>query len=100
MVQSLNKALDEVRIRERKGNDLLKGHKYTVLKKYDKLSRDKKSELEDVLMMYPRLGEAYRLREHFLEMFSVVKPEESKGYLWFWCGHGYGFEDRSLSEVC
>jgi transposase len=41
LVQSLNKALDEARIRERKGNDLLKGHKYTVLKKYDKLSRDK-----------------------------------------------------------
>jgi hypothetical protein len=26
--------------KERKGNDLLKGHKYTVLKKYEKLSID------------------------------------------------------------
>jgi transposase len=85
LVQSLNKALDEVRKKERKGNDLLKGYKYTVLKKYDKLSRDKKSELDYVLMTYPTLGEAYRLRELFMDMFTVVKPEEAKGYLWFWC---------------
>ncbi|MDR1224270.1 MAG: transposase [Tannerella sp.] len=31
------------------------------------------------------LGEAYRLRELFMKMFTVVKPEEAKGYLWFWC---------------
>lgn len=43
LVQSLNKALDEVRIAERKGNDLLKGHKYTILKKYGNLSLEKKT---------------------------------------------------------
>jgi transposase len=77
LVQSLNNALDDVR----KGNDLLKGYKYAVLKKYGKLSRNKKSELDYVLMMYPTLGEAYRLWELFMDMFSVVKPEEAKGYL-------------------
>ncbi|MDR1454912.1 MAG: transposase [Tannerella sp.] len=29
LIESLNTALDEVRIAERKGNELLKGHKYT-----------------------------------------------------------------------
>jgi transposase len=81
LIQSLNKALDEVRIAERKGNDLLKGHKYTVLKKYENLSVNKKSELEYVLMMYPKLGEAYRLRELFCDVFSIADPEEAKGYL-------------------
>jgi transposase len=85
LIQSLNKALDEVRIAERKGNDLLKGHKYTVLKKYDNLSSTKKSELDYVLMMYPKLGEAYRLRELFCDVFSIADPEQAKGYLWFWC---------------
>jgi transposase len=84
-VQSLNNVLDEVRKKERKGNDLLKGHKYTVLKKYEKLSMDKKSEPDYILLMYPTLGKAYRLRELFMETFSVVKEEEAKGYLWFWC---------------
>lgn len=85
LAQSLNKALDEVRIAERKGNDLLKGHKYTVLKKYGNLSMNKKSELDYVLMMYPKLGEAYRLRELFMDVFSIADPQEAKGYLWFWC---------------
>jgi transposase len=85
LVQSLNKSLDEVRAHERKGNELLKGHKYTVLKKYEKLSGSKKSELDYVLMMYPTLGEAYRLRELFMDVFSILNPEEAKGYLWFWC---------------
>jgi len=85
IVQSLNKSLDEVRIAERKGNALLKGHKYTVLKKYENLSNDKKTELDYVLMMYPKLGEAYRLRELFMDVFSIADPQEAKGYLWFWC---------------
>lgn len=85
LVQALNKALDEVRIAERKGNDLLKGHKYTVLKKYDALSSKKKNELDYILMMYPKLGEAYRLRELFLDAFNILIPQEAKGYLWFWC---------------
>lgn len=85
LIQSLNKALDEVRITERKGNELLKGHKYTVLRKYNNLSQGKKSELDYILMMYPKLGEAYRLRELFVDVFSIPDPQEAKGYLWFWC---------------
>lgn len=85
LIQSLNKALDDVRIAERKGNDLLKGHKYTVLKKYSNLSMEKKNELDHVLMMYPKLGDAYRLRELFVDVFAIPDPEEAKGYLWFWC---------------
>ena len=64
---------------------MLKGQKFTVLKKYDNLSKDKKSELDYVLMMYPTLGEAYRLREVFMEVFSIAGSQEAKGFLWFWC---------------
>jgi transposase len=35
--------------------------------------------------MYPKLGEAYRLRELFTDVFTIVEPEDAKGYLWFWC---------------
>lgn len=85
LVQSLNNSLDEVRKAERKDNNLLKGHKYTVLKKYEKLSGKKKTELDYVLMTYPTLGEAYRLREIFMEVFQIADPQEAKGYLWYWC---------------
>ena len=85
LVQSLNKSLDRVRIAERKGNELLKGHKYTVLKKHDKLSSDKQWELDHLLMMYPTLGEAYRMREMFMDIFSMHDSQEAKAYLMFWC---------------
>ncbi|KAA6304562.1 hypothetical protein EZS27_043790, partial [termite gut metagenome] len=35
--------------------------------------------------LYPKLGEAYRLRQLFLDVFDVSDAEEAKGYLWFWC---------------
>ena len=85
LIQSLNKVLDEVRKAERKGNELLKGHKYTILKKYENLSLEKKYELDYLLVAYHKLGEAYRLREMFTDVFSISKPEEAKGYLAFWC---------------
>jgi transposase len=85
LIQSLNKALDEVRKAERKGNELLKGHRYTILRKYENLSIAKKSELDMLLPLYPTLGEAYRLRELFMDVFDIEDIEEAKGYLWFWC---------------
>lgn len=84
LVQSLNKALDEVRKAERKGNELLKGHRYTILRKHKNLSKAKQAELDMLLPLYPTLGEAYRLRELFLDVFEIPEAEEAKGYLWFW----------------
>jgi transposase len=34
--------------------------------------------------LYPKLGEAYCLRQLFLDVFDVQDNEEAKGYLWFW----------------
>jgi transposase len=87
LVKLLNEALDETRRLERKGNELLKNHRYTILKKYDKLSSQKKSDLQIILDYYPSLGKAYRLRQLFLDMFEIDDKEEAMGYLWFWCEH-------------
>jgi transposase len=85
LVKLLNEALDEVRPLERKGNEQLKNHRYTILRKYENLSLKKKYELDALLPLYPKLGEAYRLRQLFLDVFDVSDAEEAKGYLWFWC---------------
>ena len=87
LVKLLNEALDEVRRLERKGNELLKNHRYTILRKYENLSLKKKYELDALLPLYPKLGEAYRLRQLFLDVFDVSDAEEAKGYLWFWCDY-------------
>ena len=35
--------------------------------------------------MYPKLGEAYRLKELFLDVYSISDPEEAKGFMFYWC---------------
>jgi transposase len=81
----LNEAFDKVRQLERKGNDLLKGHKYTFLKAYEKLSGKKQGELDMLVQMYPKLGEAYRLKVIFDDFWEIEDIEEAQGYLAFWC---------------
>ena len=81
----MNKAMDEVRRKERAGNELIKSHKYTFLRLNKNLSENKRSELEYITMMYPHLGEAYRLKEMFLDVFRIIESDQAKGYLQFWC---------------
>lgn len=85
IVAKLSEAMNELRMAESRGNELLKGHKYTVLKNYNNLSDEKQGELDFLLMMYPRLGEAYRLKVMFNEFWDFTDPEEAMAYLTFWC---------------
>ena len=85
VVAKLSEAMNEVRKLESKGNQLLKGHKYTVLKNYNKLSNSKQDELDFLLMMYPRLGEAYRLKTMFNDFWDIKDEMEAISYLTFWC---------------
>lgn len=85
LIQNLNQAMDTVRKAERIGNEALKNHKYTFLKNTDRLSKSKQGDLNHLLMLYPILGEAYRLKEMFKDVFYISDPEEAKGYMKFWC---------------
>lgn len=87
LTQMVNQALDETRKAERKGNDLLKGHKYTFLYTYSRLEKTKQEQLHELMFMFPKLGDAYRLRELFNELWDIENKEEAKGYLAFWCDY-------------
>ena len=63
---------------------MIKNHKYTFLRPNKKLSEKKRNELEYITMPYPHLGEAYRLKEMFLDVFRIKDPDQAKGYLQFW----------------
>jgi len=85
-VQHINKALDTVRRDERKCNDLLKNHKYTYLRLNKNLTDEKRKELEYLNMLYPNLGDAYRLKEMFLVLFQIKDSGEAAKYdLCSWC---------------
>ena len=61
-----------MRIAEHKEHDALKGHKYTFLKNRENLSDKKEKELDELIKLYPTLGEAYRLK--VLSMISGKCP--------------------------
>jgi transposase len=81
----LGKAMDELRKGERKEAEMLKGHKYTVLYRYSNLTAKKQDELDYMLMVYPRLGEGYRLKELFSTFWELDNTEEALAFLTFWC---------------
>ena len=83
VVKEVNKAMDELRKLERKGNDLLKGHKYTFLK--EDVSPELKEQRDLLLEYYPKLGQGYRLKELFNDFWELKDKEEAESYLAFWC---------------
>jgi transposase len=81
----LGKAMDELRKSERRESDMLKGHKYTVLYRYEKLTANKQDELNYLLMSFPRLGEGYRLKELFSTFWELDDSEQALSFLTYWC---------------
>jgi transposase len=83
VVKEVNKAMNELRKLERRGNDALKKHKYTFLK--NKLIPKIQEERDLLLEMYPKLGEGYRLKQLFKDFWDLKDKEEAESYLAFWC---------------
>lgn len=85
VVKLLNEAMDKVRQAERKEHDALKGHKYTFLTNKDNLSDSKQKALSELITLYPTLGEAYRLKELFNDLWEMEDEEEATYFLVDWC---------------
>lgn len=83
VMKEVNQAMDKLRQLERKGNELLKNHKYTFLR--SKLTPKLQSERDILLEMFPKLGEGYRLVEMFKDFWDIQDKEEASAYLSFWC---------------
>jgi len=85
VVKLLNEAMDKVRQMERKEHAELKGHKYTFLKNRNNLSESKQKALSELITLYPTLGEAYRLKELFNDLWEMEEEEEATQFLVDWC---------------
>lgn len=85
VVKLLNEAMDKVRQAERKEHEELKGHKYTFLKNQNKLSDKRKKELCELITLFPTLGQAYRLKELFNDLWEMETEEEATNFLVAWC---------------
>ncbi len=85
IVKLLNRAVDAVRKAERKEHDALKGHQYTFLKNPQSLSETQQQQLASMLRLYPTLGEAYRLKILFNELWSMPEKPSAHAFLTQWC---------------
>jgi transposase len=83
--KEVNKALDELRKLERKECLLLKGHKYTLLKNPENLSDKKRAELQNLLQLYPKIGQGYRFKELFKEFWDFKDCKQAEVFLQDWC---------------
>jgi len=90
----LNQSMDTLRKLERKEHDLLKGHKYTFLKKQKNLSDKLKQTKFELMELFPKLGEGVRLVELFDDFYTFHDKEQAAAYLAWWCDQ---VEDSSIS---
>jgi transposase len=84
VVKLLNEAMDTVRKLEQKENKALKGHKYTFLKDWDRLSDKRRQELINLMDEYPTLGEAYRLKALFNDLWAMPNTPSAEAHLAAW----------------
>lgn len=97
VVKEVNKAMDELRKAERKGNNLLKKHKYTFLR--NRLTPKLMDERDLLLEYYPKLGEGYRLKELFNDFWHLKDKETAESYLAFWCDLAHESKIRPFMKV-
>jgi transposase len=85
VVKLLNEAMNKVRMEERKEHAALKNHKYTFLKNKENLSVKNRQALDEMMTLYPTLGEAYRLKELFHDVWSMPDKPTASAFLNDWC---------------
>ena len=85
VVKLLNEAMNQVRISERKEHDALKGHKYTFLRNRENLTNKQEVSLAEMIDLYPTLGQAYRLKELFNDLWSMPDKVSAEAFLKQWC---------------
>jgi len=85
VVKLLNEAMDKVRKAERKEHDELKGHKYTFLKNRQNLTAKQEASLTEMITLYPTLGEAYRLKMLFNDLWAMPDKWAASAFLAQWC---------------
>ena len=85
IVKLLNQAMDAVRKAERKEHDALKGHKYIFLRNPQSLSETQQQQLTSMIRLYPTLGEAYRLKILFNDLWSMPDKPSAHAFLMQWC---------------
>lgn len=85
IVKLLNEAMNKLRQQEYVEHQALKGHRYTFLRRPENLSKSKRSALDEMVKSYPTLGEGYRLKTLFDDLWQQENEEDARSFLIDWC---------------
>ncbi len=82
LFKKLSEAIDKTRRKEVKENELLKGHKYTVLKNQENRTEKQQNDFEQMLNDNLLTAQAWQIRENFKYLFQVTEDIETHYQLW------------------
>jgi len=84
VVKLLNEAMDTVRKQEAKEHAFLKNQKYNFLRHFNDLSEKRQKQVSDAITLYPTLGEAYRLKVLFNDLWTMPDPKSARAFMDDW----------------
>lgn len=82
--QLLSKAVDDLRRLEQKESNLLKKTRYLWLRNNDRLTNNQRDRIHYLSATFPRLGQAYQLKEQFKQIYNTLDPNEALETLKEW----------------
>jgi transposase len=85
VVKLLNEAMANVHRMERAEHADLRGHKFTFVRNRANLSDKQEIALAGFIDAYPKLGEAYRLKTLFNELWSMTDVNAARAFVTDWC---------------
>ncbi|MEL6593978.1 MAG: ISL3 family transposase [Bacteroidota bacterium] len=80
----LNQAVDQVRREDQKHNQALKRSRYLWLRNGEDLHEEKRKTLLYLQQLCPRIGQAYRLKEQFREIWNGTTAQQAISQLIVW----------------
>lgn len=75
LIGYLNKAIDQVRRREVKSNEELKGARYPLLKNPENLTTDQQIQFDEIKRANFEVSRAWQARENFKEAINISTPQ-------------------------
>jgi transposase len=84
IVKLIGTAVDSIRRRERNEQPCLKGSRYALLKRPDRLTSDERMLVDELTKRNIETAKAYHLRLIFDDFFKQPTPEQGRGFLKGW----------------
>lgn len=97
LAYNLNRAIDRIRRMEQRKFSDLKRTKYLWLKNYQNLNDDQKELITDLSNQYKDIGEAYRLKELFREVFDHAQEDTRLKWLNAWMKEAWA---SGIQPIC